>query len=68
MKSEQLAIADEAITYLYRQIDPRERANPRYAAINAQIDAICRAKVALTPMSKMIMSREQYELFIRGVT
>lgn len=38
-------VVTDVIDYLSRQVDPLDRANPKYAEINRQIDALIAARV-----------------------
>ena len=49
---------DELLTYLHSKIDPRDRLNAKYAEVQAQIDAIRKAKadiLAAQPPRPMIV-------------
>lgn len=45
--NDNLENATAVLVYMWRQIDPADRANPKYDAINHQIDAIYKALTAL---------------------
>jgi hypothetical protein len=47
LKMDSSTLADEALAYLYRQIDMNDRINPCYVAIWAQINAILQARSAI---------------------
>lgn len=40
MDEAMVSYARECIAYLHRQIDPRDRGNPKYALLHKQIEAI----------------------------
>ena len=44
-KHDDFSACDETIDYLRRQIDPHDRLNPKYAKVQAAIDALIQAKV-----------------------
>ncbi len=42
--------AAECVAYLYHQIDPHDRMNPKYAFLHAQIEAITKAVADVTAL------------------
>jgi hypothetical protein len=47
--------SDEMLAYLHGQIDPRDRANPKYALLWKQIEAVNKAKADILAAQPITM-------------